>query len=910
MPLADFLKNKQSNINQPQSSGSLSNFLNNKNTKPGIKVMDTPSTETVKVGADQKKQESTVKKTPWQWLSKQLMKPVGAVAAETEALGKFIGAGKTYIPGKQAIDVVSGKRDYSFSKLIEDNYVKPMKEMGGGKTPVNAARAVGFITDIAADPLNFIGGGLTKLGKLAEKVTSLTNAGKKISEGSKIWNDIQKSGYTVEQLNLAGSKFEQAKKGQRALFQVLGKPIISGEKVYQTTGKLGEYLNKITGINKVKSIISTSSGIKELDDVIDNYKNLADYRKQQVVDNAVKIENDIRKMGVEDVKTVIDVIERPEIRSNIENKGILKIADNIENLFKDIKSTEKSKDILRSELENYFPHIKNVEGGIKNTINSLFSPKVWSTSNPFSKERKISGTISEINDMFGKDFFQTNPAIAYAQRGLASSKAVTAREFLDEVATKFFKPDTEAPLRYMESTNPLFKGLKAEPEVVQAVDQYVKGMKPEELKLLVRGFDAVQNWWKGQALVSFSYHTRNMAGNFWNNWLAGVTNPAQYFKAKQIQSGKNLDNIISITQAGEKITRKEMLEAAKKNGVIGSGWYGKDIQSVINSEVSSKAKNFFDNIKSGKGLDPFSRENILMKTNKAVGQAIEDNARLAHFIDMVEKGFSFEDAGRSVKKYLFDYNDLTWTEKNILKRLAPFYTWTRKNIPLQIENLIVQPAKYSLLPKAIEQIENKTASPSTEKYMSSYLRDNIPVKIRKNKEGNYEYFMLGNWLPSAAAIDFLSQPFENILNMATPLIKTPIELWANKSLFFKNTLGEASNIEYYYKQPTEFVGISMRRKEAQIFRNIRILNDINNFISKGDKNDPNNSLMVKFLNMFFGKSVTYDISKAKTFYDRDTEERVSQLKASIKKAKKDNQDEYAKQLAEELKRFLKERYGK
>ena len=57
------------------------------------------------------------KLTKWQWISKQLMKPVGMVAAETENIGLFIGGQKTQLPGKAALDVLTGTREYSFSDL-------------------------------------------------------------------------------------------------------------------------------------------------------------------------------------------------------------------------------------------------------------------------------------------------------------------------------------------------------------------------------------------------------------------------------------------------------------------------------------------------------------------------------------------------------------------------------------------------------------------------------------------------------------------------------------------------------------------------------------------------------------------------------------------------------------------------
>ena len=908
MSLVNFINKNQGTQRAPAtqgSSGSLVNFIDNRQRQQSIGS----STGGV-FKSTTKKEEAD--KSLWQKISKQLMKPVGSVAAEVEGLGKFIGGGGGYIPGKGIIDVLSGQREYSFSKLMEENYVKPMQQAGASGAALNAGRAMGFITDLAADPLNFIGGGLTKLGKLANKVTSLNKSGKKIKEGSKIYNQIKKAGYTVEQLELAGTKLEQAEKGQRAFLQAFGKPIIKGTKLYEKTGSLNKYLRATPGFQKVKNLFSSKTGIPAFDKMIDNYKNLGEFRKQSVIDNAVKIQNDLSGFSADKLKMVAEVIERPEVRNTIVDKKIVKVADNIESLFNDMKVTEKSKDILKSELENYFPHIKIKEKGLKGTLNALFNPRAWSAKAGFSKERKIAGTVDEINSFFGKEFFQSNPTLAYAQRGLGSAKAVTAKEFLEEVGTKFFKADADAPIRYVESTNPIFKGMKAEPEIVNAVDQYVKGIQPEELKAIVRGFDAVQNWWKAQVLISPSYHTRNMVGNFWNNWLAGVKNPAQYFKAKQVQklngAKSRIDDTIKIfTDSGEAYSGTKILNEAKKNGVVGKGLYGAEIQASINDEITGSAVGIAKSLKTLKGWNPFSQENALIKTNRAVGSAIEDNARMAHFIDMVEKGFSFEDAGRSVKKFLFDYTDLTWAEKNIMKRVAPFYTWTSKNLPLQIENLVAQPAKYAMVPKAIEQIESGSPEPATEKYMSDYIKNNIPVRIRQDKDGNYEYFMLGNWLPSASAIDFLSQPIENSINMVSPIVKTPIELWANKSMFFKNTLGEPSEIEYYHKQPTEFVGIAMRKKAAHLARNIRVLNDMNNFIKKGDKDDPKNSLIVKVLNLFFGKSTTMDISKSKTYYDRDTQQRVQELEASIKNAKRSGQKEHAKDLYEELKKFRKSR---
>jgi hypothetical protein len=233
----------------------------------------------------------------------------------------------------------------------------------------------------------------------------------------------------------------------------------------------------------------------------------------------------------------------------------------------------------------------------------------------------------------------------------------------------------------------------------------------------------------------------------------------------------------------------KIIDEMKRVGVINEGWYAKDIAEEMISRVKG-----IGNWK--QGINPLSMQNYGFKTNRAIGSAVENNARIAHYLDQISKGKTIEEASESVKKFLFDYGDLTPIEKNILKRAMPFYTWTRKNIPLQLGELISQPAKFAVPNKIINEIESGVEKPN-EKFMNDYLKNNVPIRLRKNDKGETEYFMLGQWLPYASMVDFLSQPFENILGMVTPFVKNPIEFTTNTSLYFKNTMGDRSKIEDY-----------------------------------------------------------------------------------------------------------------
>jgi hypothetical protein len=99
----------------------------------------------------------------------------------------------------------------------------------------------------------------------------------------------------------------------------------------------------------------------------------------------------------------------------------------------------------------------------------------------------------------------------------------------------------------------------------------------------------------------------------------------------------------------------------------------------------------------------------------------------------------------------------------------------------------------------------------------------------------------------------------------------------------------------------------MRRKTANLLRNIRILNEVDKFTQKGNVDDPQYSVALKFMNVLVGKAVPYDIGKSRKYYTEETDDRANEIKAAIKKANRLGNKDYAKKLTTELKEFLKER---
>ena len=106
-----------------------------------------------------------------------------------------------------------------------------------------------------------------------------------------------------------------------------------------------------------------------------------------------------------------------------------------------------------------------------------------------------------------------------------------------------------------------------------------------------------------------------------------------------------------------------------------------------------------------------------IKFSRRFGQSVENNSRITHFMGTLQKvmgeGLDLDRgaimAKDSVDKYLFDYNlGLTDFERSVVRPLVPFYSWMRFNIPLQIQTIFENPARYSRVPKLINNMEAMT----------------------------------------------------------------------------------------------------------------------------------------------------------------------------------------------------------
>lgn len=878
--------------------------------------LDQPATPKKRVYLDEKPKNQPQSGGFWRTAINQLVKPLASATNAVEDVGKTVAAAgvSTFRPDvtnfkdakkKLGVDFLGHQKDVWTGENQRTPSVVMNEIAAEEQNPVlrGMQKVTGYGGDFLLDPLNKV------------KVAALTAKG----------NKALKTG------EVALSAGEQAKKGQRALLQFGNTNILPsvGNRVLVASTKANDALRATKYGAKAADMlsgVSTSirpSGVsrgdfKVLREATTAGKNVQNYTKDKAIQFAVGLEKSLREKGA-----------KPEVRSAILHaieKGDKSLApQGLDDVFEagmKFKGENEAawKALGGSTLDNYgLAHVATDEVAEAASDKSLRGAKLFSSYTPQDIHRKwakVDGTITNLDEAGIK--YDEKAGNFLKGKTTVKVEQATAKEINETMAkagkSPLFKEDLptvvarmgistgrkQAGVEFLEAT----KGLEGKAKEL-ANETYEKMTNVESIAKAIKAFDNVQNLWKAQVLVAPSYHIRNEVGNLWNNFLANV-GPDAYVKSTSLQKRMASETLSKADEA--------LVETMKKEGVIGTGQYGGDITQSIADEIG------------GASWNPVSQRFGLYKGNRAIGSAIEDNAKIAHYLQKVGDGFSPKAAAESVKKYLFDYGDLTWGEQNILKRVMPFYTWTRKNIPLQVEQFFNRPGKFSNVGTAQRDIESGVETPD-ERYLNDYIKGNTPMRWSTNEDGSTSYLLLGQWLPAASAVQMLSQNPKKLLEMISPVYKVPRDFINNQS-FFKDTLGENQPIEKYPGEMKSFLGMDMGAKTANILRNIRVLSELDKLNpglvfggkdtpsmipggsqNRGARQTPDAPELTRWRDFLVGKTQTYDPENSKTFYDRDTENRMGEYTQALDQALRYKNEDQAKQIIRDMEQFQAERQG-
>jgi len=565
------------------------------------------------------------------------------------------------------------------------------------------------------------------------------------------------------------------------------------------------------------------------------------------------LSTDAVKYAGDDIKFYEDLI-KTEQAAGLDTADITRVID---------PDTQLTRSQLL-DVEKYVPHVSAKHDTFSSKVKKLLTG-----NRGFQQGRTIAGTIDEINSAKGTTFFMDDPAVLKMMRLRWSNQAMLGDRAVakagEQFGTLIGKPPKGSTGRFDVNGNPIpddwvtIKDHAFPPGIGKPLmTQYQLLKSPKATGDIIKIYDEVQNWWKKYSLASRpAWHTRNAFSNFWNNYfLGGLTNPVAYGeaaaiqKAMQIEKGSIVSRLDAITGAdkvdpnfvvsGTGMTRQEIFDEAINRGVYEAGMYGQDL-----GEAALRQSNI-PGATDWKGI------------NKAfaAGKAVENNARLALFIDSIRKGTKgvkgrvpvseevLDNAAMNVRGTLFDYSDLSDVERRYMKRLMPFYTWTRKNIPAQLAGLVKRPDRANKLNIIVGNLQKDVAK-IDDNDIEDWVKGQFPIFLNaKDSEDYYTFFTAMSYLPTAELERVLGDPSKTAKmygDMVSPILKLPFETFLNYDSFKQSYIdysqegygirGRGGEGVFPFRADTtkgseEFLGMRVTPKEKKILSSLVLLGEV------------------------------------------------------------------------------------
>lgn len=781
--------------------------------------------------------------------------PVKQLAEETidpsegflSRIGSTLGSGlkKTIRALQVSSNVIAGVIDpnMSIGEAVRIGMV-PSDVLIGDIKPESKIGKVGLFvgklaTDVLTDPLTYVtlGAGIGVFGvrstmKIGGKATSLAGQDllrKGIELGVKggLSEDFVKQSFKAmmeKSPELAKQFLDQGG------IKVFGNTILSGQRI--RTG-----ISTIPGMKAIDTAskpfrhaigslfsrdISATAGKlpREVIDVRQKYLDLGVVKSKEAVEKVGDIAraNKLTWQETEIVNSAIEAGVKPA------DERLANVAQHIERELGIARKAEQRRGILKTELENYVPHIL-VDEPIKDIP---FKPGL-SAKLPFAKRRTIEGTIENINADFGREFFDPNIVRTTAQRLTASARATTAHDFYREMAEKFGTTAERASRGYVKSSVKGMENFYFHP----AVEEMMKGFRGIMItdvgtQKFLKAFDTAQTLWKASVTSIFpAFHGRNAISNVFLNYLdigLNAVNPARHAMAGQLlrMNGKATKLRQVAYGIGPKAVKakEELVNLLSQNVLTdryGHSWTFGELHGVIKNNRVAFGKEYTgfmdvrdevtDDLIRTTTMNPEEKRKLLLKKfnplstefkpfeiGRNIGNLVEQQARLVNFISNLRKTGDPGLAAQRTKQFLFDYDNLSPFEKMFMRRLVPFYTFTRKNIEAQVRALATTPGRIAAETKILTTLGDvfggQQLTAEEEKLLPEWARRGITFTA--SRKGERINLVTGFELP-------IEQPFEAIINETysgiSPAIRLPFELKQGYDIFRGKPLGEGTNAE-------------------------------------------------------------------------------------------------------------------
>lgn len=643
---------------------------------------------------------------------------------------------------------------------------------------------------------------LAKLSKNKEKYTELTKMyNQKTDMVSDIVNDdIIKKAQNINDEKLVGSLLTKSEKYTNRANKVeslkaeLSKLGLTSKQVESLENKLEkayDSLNssKVELLTQVEKISNgaTEKYIKEANKLADKiYKNTSSYT-QKAIKSSSKVESTLSKIKQLDISynDVANQLRKQQANLQLELKTLMSksaetIAKEDKAILEKIGSLQKDIDLL-SSFEGKQLFSTNFFQGFGDFVDKTTTQA--KALNAYSETLLHSGLNNDNVIKFITKGDTAKDTVGFIKLGADETSRLS--NYLDTM--KNFMPEDSKLIKTFKNQIENSKEIYIDKGLSELLKINV-GQK--ELNPLMNMLNNYNNFFKKYSTLTPGFQLRNISGNAANMILSGVPAiriPGLYKKANKLGNSKYIMELITKNGKGT-LTAAEaadykIIKQFIEGGFAGTGKEVRDLGEIFakattNNESKNLLKKSLDkvfeiNVKGNEFVDSRNRMALLLYANKNPKYVTKLGAR---------------DAIDATKKVLFDPKNLSPFEQKYMKKIIPFYTFTKQNLIFQANNILTNTSKYNRLVKTF----NKAYEAIGEENYRQYQKENFELPVSVG-DGGLTTLKLN--LPVSDLGEYLSNPLQRLVSSTSPLIKTPFELSSGVDTFTGQDISDRSGLE-------------------------------------------------------------------------------------------------------------------
>ena len=462
---------------------------------------------------------------------------------------------------------------------------------------------------------------------------------------------------------------------------------------------------------------------------------------------------------------------------------------------------------LENPYEVYFPFIKNTS--VSKFLNESKGIKVGSE-----------GYLKQFKNLLTNENMEMNPAKAFFTREEQIVSDKLTRNFLSN-----FVDEVGKPLDAFASND---DALRAGYQVIREKGVFGKelgylnkwdaklikdAISPEfqTINMLAKatGFDAVTSLFKRSVTGLFApFHARNYVSGIVQNYeVLGLDalNPKLINAGRKIAykmaRNENLSGTIEL--AGKKASFKSIMKPFTRR-FSGDTFYNADWDMAVKNGALKQSANLFskETLKETAKTAGLGVNGVPFRVARATGQFIEHQQKAVAYLGALNQGKSITEALKLAENAGFDYRALTRFESQIMRRIVPFYSFTRKNIGLQLSTLGENPQRINQVLAFFQNLPiGERISQEDRRSLPKYISESLGLKLSDTPEGLSQYISSFGTPIEAFAQLFGSNPILRGISQMNPLLKAPIEIGTGKESFRQKDLKEVYDAREYKMAP-------------------------------------------------------------------------------------------------------------